>query len=190
MASTVAGVARVRRLWIGVIAAVVLAVAAAYLLVSLNYQLEHGDTWNVGEGAVFEESDREVAFHELRAGNKVQIAITVRNAGALRVTLGEVAIDGADVVVDEVTMNERAGQDPHSSYLARDGVAFHPVELRSGDQVMVWLTLRVTGANPYPPCAGLTLESANLRYDVMGLARSQRLLLRTKIAFRAPCQSS
>lgn len=67
-----------------VIAAAALAIAAAYLLVSLSYQLDHGDTWNVGDGAVFDRDDPDVALHELRTGNKVQIAITIRKPGALR----------------------------------------------------------------------------------------------------------
>jgi hypothetical protein len=39
-----------------------------------------------------------------------------------------------------------------------------------------------------PICSGFTLESADLRYHVMGIARSQQLPLRMGIEFRTSCQ--
>lgn len=160
---------------------------AGYLSVSLSYQLEHGDTWSVGDNAVHAESSREVAVHRLHEGYETQIAITVRNPGPLAVTLDEVSFDSADIAVGEVTMIERAGQGSRSCCVAADAEPFRPITLGTDDQVMVWLALRVTAVSPYPTCAGFTLESAGLRYQVLGIVRSQRLPLQTKIAFHSPC---
>jgi hypothetical protein len=178
-------VTRARRLWIGAGAVVVLAVAS-YLVVSLTYQLEPGDTWAVGEGATFPTNDQDVALHELRQGQEVQIGITVRNPGRLPIAFDEVDLGGADILVDEVTMIEHAGRGPQCCR-PQDAKPFHRVNLGTDDQVMLWLVLRITPANFYSPCTGFTLESADIRYRVMGMPRSQQLPLRTKIEFQAPC---
>ncbi|MEU8074951.1 hypothetical protein AB0B31_05830 [Catellatospora citrea] len=176
--------ARGRWMWTGAIA--LLGMAASCLLVCLTYELEHGDSWNVGEGAVFEEATRNVAVHELRPGIAVQIAVTVRNPGPLPIALDEVALNSPDVAVDAVTMLEHAGQSAECCR-PEDATAFRPVTVGPNDQIMIWLALRVTGVSPYPPCSGFAVETADLRYHVLRFPRTQSLPLRTDIAFRTPC---
>lgn len=171
--------------WIAAGAVVALA-TASYLYVSLTYRLEHGHMWSVGDGAVFDERNpRSIGFHPLRPGYELRIAITVRNPGKLTVALDNVTLDNADMVIEELTMIEDAEQD--LCCRAEDAKPFHPIDLRAGGEVAVWLALRVSPANPYSPCTGFTLESAGLRYQVMGITRSQRLALRSPIVFRSPC---
>ncbi|GAB4051140.1 hypothetical protein GCM10028775_26470 [Catellatospora paridis] len=171
-------------MWTGTIA--LLGIAAGGLFACLTYELEHGDSWNVGEGAVFEEASQGVAVHELRPGNTVRIAITVRNPGPLPIAVDEVALRSPDVAVDAVTMLEHAGESAECCR-PEDAGPFRPVTVSPDDQVMIWLTLRVTGANPYPPCSGFALEAADVSYHVLRFPRTQSLPLRTDIAFRTSC---
>jgi hypothetical protein len=60
---------------------VVLLLAATYLVFVYSYRLVHGDRWHVGEGAVVDE--QRVARHEFRPGRTIEIAVTIRNPGAL-----------------------------------------------------------------------------------------------------------
>ena len=88
-----------------VIIAAVAALVATYLIVAFSYRLEHGDTGNVGEGAVVEGG---VARHPLRPGRTFQIAFTIRNPGVLPVTLTDVAFTTPDVETSLLRMIENA----------------------------------------------------------------------------------
>lgn len=101
--------------------------------------------------------------------------------------LDEVLLDSDDIAVIDATMIERAGQGPRECCRAQDARPFRRLTVRAGDQVMVWLALRITGANAYPPCSGLTLTNATIRYHVLRFPRTQALPLQTAINFRTPC---
>jgi hypothetical protein len=171
------------------IVACVVILAAAYLVFTKTYRLEHGDTWSVGQGAVIEGgvgSDQQVAVHVLRPSHTVEIAITVGNPGALPVSFSGAHFEGNDVETTLVRMIERAGEGP-GCCRPGDAVNFHPISIPRGKQVMLWITLRVTGANPYPPCSGFTLQEITVEYVVLGMPREQRIALRIPLSFRAPC---
>lgn len=170
---------------LGVLGTAVL-LATAYLVVTLTYHVEHGDTWNTGAGATYPKDMPMTAVHQLRPGTVHDVAITVANPGSLPVALDDVTIDSPDIAIDAVGMV--VGVDPglaiQGPTLARP---FQPMKLTPGGQVLIWLTLRLTGTSTYPPCSGFILENPTVSFSVLGLAREQQLPLRTRIMFQMPC---
>ena len=183
--ATVADVSRARKIWVAAGAGVLLALTG-YLVITGTHQLEHGNFWNVGEGAVFDRVDPDVAIHELRAGSNVRIAVTVRNPERIPAVLSEVSVDSTDIAVDEVTMIELPLRNPQACCSPEHAESFHPVVLHRGDEVAVWLALHLTGANQYSPGSGFTLGAVTIRFRVLGMPRTQWLPLGTGIMFRAP----
>lgn len=171
--------------------AVVVLGMAGYLAVTGTYRLEHGNFWAVGEGAGLEPGDRgdpQVAVHELRPGSPVRIAVTVRNPRRLAVTLTEVTFASTHVAVGEVTMIVQTFHGPQACCLPQDAQPFASHVLRHNEQVAVWLWLYPTGDTPYPPCSGFGLAEVTVRFQVLGMRRTQQLPLRTAIMFRVPCR--
>jgi hypothetical protein len=153
---------------------VALLAATAYLVVAFGYRLHHGDRWG-GE-------TRQV----LRPSRTVDVAVTIRNPGILPVTLTDVRVETPDLEVSLMRMLERAGDGPGCCNPG-NAIAFHPVTVEPDRQLMLWMSLRVTGVNEYPPCSGFTLERVLVRFVVLKIARAEPIALRTPISFQTPC---
>lgn len=67
---------------------------------------------------------------------------------------------------------------------------FHPVSLRVSDEALVWLVLRLTGANTYMPCSSFALVGVEVRYRILGMPRTQRIQLPRRVSFGSPCTSA
>ncbi len=155
-------------------AVLVALLAAAFLIVANTYSLSHGDR------------DTLAGPYVLAAGETAEVAITVRNPGSISVEFIGVRLDSSEVAIDLVRMIEKAGQEAHCC-LPEHSVGFRPVTLVAGSQLMLFLTLRVTGAGLYEPCTGFSLEQALVSYQVLYVSREAPIKLRTPISFQAPC---
>jgi hypothetical protein len=169
-------------------AALLLAASTAYLGVTLTYPLENGSMSWYGDSAVVDHSSATVVY-PLTPGTRVPVAISVRNPGSIPVTLDGIFLDTPDLVIDGRTMIAHAASNP-SCCLPQQSEPFHPIGVEAHDEAIVFLTLRLTGANRYAPCSSFTVVSAGLRYHVLGMQRSERIALPTGLSFRAPCEST
>ncbi|MBX6750571.1 MAG: hypothetical protein IRY85_13035 [Micromonosporaceae bacterium] len=177
------------RVWIATAVVLLLTAASAtYLGVTRTYALEYGSWFSAGAGAVFAE-DGSTATYPLRPGKRVDVAISVRNPGPLPITLDGVSIETLDLAVEDVSVIANAASN-RNCCLPQHAEPFRAVEIKAGDEAMVWLTLRQTGASPYAPCSGFTVQTVEVTYRVLGMPRSQLIALRTGLSFAAPCEST
>jgi hypothetical protein len=169
-------------------AAVVVLLGAGYLAVVLSYRLEFGDMGSVGDGAVFDPSNPRLGVHEFHTGATTRIAITVRNPSKLAVTIEAVTPYGPDIAIEDLRVIAR-GKDTSCGCLFQDAQPFRPTRLGAGEQVVLWLTLRLGSADRYEPCSGLRLDHHTIDYRILGIAREATIVAPYEIEFRAPCPS-
>jgi hypothetical protein len=174
-----------RRLLVIGAGVVVTALAATFVTLTQSQRVEYGSWSFGGEGAVYDGDDHAAAAHPARAGAVVEIVVSVRNPGPLPVTLDDVSVTGPALVVEPTVMIHefRSG----ACCVREHATAFHAVAIPVDQEVMLWLAVRQTGADPPPPCSWLSLEAVDAHYSVWGVSRVEPLPLRTRIEFRAPC---
>lgn len=165
-------------------ATVALAAAAAYLGVTQTYALEHGSLFSWGNATL--DHERSTAVYPLRPGERVEVAISVRNPGSVSITLDGVSLQTLDLAVEDVAVIANSSSNPNCC-LRQHAEPFHAVEIDAGDEANVWLTLRQTGANPYAPCTWFTVTNVEVAYNVLGLHRAQQIALPFGLSFLAAC---
>ena len=158
-----------------VIAAVVVPVllVAGYLYVAHTYSLAYGDRGS-GPGP------------KPLNGEPVVVSLTVRNPGRISVGFTGVRLPAPDPAIELIRMIDRAGDGP-GCCSPDHTVGFRPVTLVPGSQVMLFLTLRVTGAQSYPPCTGFSLERVLVSYEVLDVSREEPIAFPEPVSFRTPC---
>ncbi|MEU2700489.1 hypothetical protein [Micromonospora aurantiaca (nom. illeg.)] len=176
---------------------VVLVLLSTYLTITLRYKLHQG---NFGANPQALSSATAGLYTEYRylaqPGRIIEYGFSIANRGPLTVRLKEVTKDGGPgYAVDQVHVNMDVGRE---GFERGKATPFEPFDLPAGDQIFVWVTLRFSEdllLNYQPPCAGFSFATHEVRFNVLGMQREQRVpigyLIRveTPDAEGRPCRS-
>ncbi|SCF40527.1 hypothetical protein GA0070215_12471 [Micromonospora marina] len=167
---------------------VALALLATYLTITLRYKLDHG---NFGANPQALSSAAAGPYTEYRylaqPGRSIEYGFSIANRGPLTIRLKEVTSDGRPAyTVDQVHVNVDAGRE---GFERGKATPFKPIDLAAGDQIFVWVTLRFSDdllLNYQPPCAGISLATQRVRFDVLGMQRRQSVPIGYFVSLETP----
>jgi hypothetical protein len=162
------------------------AAMAAYLGLTQTYSLEYGSSFSWGSDGVID-NDRSVVAYPLQPDTWVTVGISVRNPGPVPVTLDGISLSSRDLAVEDIAVITNIAS-KRNCCRPQDAEPFHSVMIDPGDEANVWLTLRLTGTNPYDPCSGFTVANTEVAYRVLGQHRRQSVALPMGLSFNAPCE--
>ncbi len=164
---------------------------ATYLTVTLGYELAQGGIGDFGT-RVRHAGGAPEAQYELVEGSRAELGFAIANPGPATVRVTDVTAGPLrGLVLDAVVMHEgyayRGDGAVTADLFTADRIPFRATALNPDGALMVWLRIRVTGADlPYPPCSGLRLETATVRYTVLGVPRTQSLPMGFVASFLVP----
>ncbi|KAB1903299.1 hypothetical protein F8279_23860 [Micromonospora sp. AMSO1212t] len=176
---------------------VVLVLLSTYLTITLRYELHQG---NFGANPQALSSATAGPYTEYRylaqPGRSIEYGFSIANRGPLTIRLKEVTKDGGPgYVVDQVHVNMDVNRE---GFERGKATPFEPIDLPAGDQIFVWVTLRFSEdllLNYQPPCAGFSFATHEVRFNVLGMQREQRvpigyfIRVETPDADGRPCRS-
>lgn len=149
---------------------VLLVLVAAYLAVTLRYDLTYG-SFGGHPGAYASVTAGDV--HEFRylaqPGRTIEYAFSIANRGPLPLRLEQVITDNRPYTVEPVGVDE----DFEDGVEPSEAVPFRPVDLHRNDEVVVWMTMRLPEAAPTPPCGWFGFDTQRVRFRVLGMPREQ-----------------
>ncbi|MGC4865616.1 hypothetical protein ACLQ3B_09295 [Micromonospora sp. DT53] len=158
-----------------VVAVVLLLLFAAYLTVTLRYELGAGNSWAHPQS--FSDSSaggiREYRYLA-QPGRTIEYGFSIANRGPVTVKLDEVVDHGGfQYSVDRVRIEPDVTRQGVTGFSA---VPFQPIDLRPDDQVFIWVTLRFPeGAQVSGPCAAFWFDTQSVRFTALGMPREQRV---------------
>ena len=175
----------------------VLVLLSTYLTITLRYKLHQG---NFGANPQALSSATAGPYTEYRylaqPGRSIDYGFSIANRGPLTIRLKEVTKDGGPgYVVDQVHVNMDVDRE---GFERGKATPFEPIDLPAGDQIFVWVTLRFSEdllLNHQPPCAGFSFATHEVRFNVLGMQREQRvpigyfIRVETPDADGRPCRS-
>jgi hypothetical protein len=175
-------------------AALLVAASATYLGVTLTSKIENGSFFACRVEVASQTAPTEWESCEpsvaIVAGKRLQLAVSVRNPGRVPITLEALPFDTPNLAVDDMTVMAHATRNPNLSRLEM-AEPFHPVEVDTHDEAIVWLMLRVTDAFTPISCGGYwDVVQVQVRYRVLGMQREQWITLPKDVTFRTPCAAS
>ena len=146
------------------IAAVMVLLTPAYLVVANTYHLAQSDA-------------------SLDAGSdEVTVAFAVRNPGLFEVEVKDADISNHSYFVRQsISMIENPGTGV---------VPFHTVTLEPDEQLLLWLTFRVSVPSGIEPCIGFGLSGLWISYSVLDTERVESVDLPRWAGFKTACESS
>ncbi|MEV5208058.1 hypothetical protein AB0K35_11365 [Micromonospora sp. NPDC053740] len=158
-----------------VVVVVLLLLSAAYLTVTLRYELGPGNSWAHPQ-SFSDSSAGDIREYRYLAqpGRTIEYGFSIGNRGLVTVTLeGVVDQGGLEYSVDRVRMEPDVTRQGITGFHA---VPFQPIDLRPDDQVFLWVTLRFPeGAQVSGPCAAFWFDTQSVRFTALGMPREQRV---------------
>lgn len=164
---------------------VVLVLLSTYLTITLRYKLHQG---NFGANPQ--------ALSSATAGPYTEYRYLAQPGRIVEYGFKAVTTDGGPgYAVDQVHVNMDVGRE---GFERGKATPFEPFDLPAGDQIFVWVTLRFSEdllLNYQPPCAGFSFATHEVRFNVLGMQREQRvpigyfIRVETPDAEGRPCRS-